>query len=586
MRLHRNKFLTTVAAAALALAVGACSSSSDDDEMAMMTTPPATGGDTGGDTGAPAPELTELASAQADAAAAETAAMTASGEAATAAEAAMAAVANPATMQTNATAGGLAYEAHTAAGNAMAAYLLAKAASEAAAETEEVTAAVEARIMAEAAMADAVKYATTASEKGTAAETAAMAELMIDGKDKNVGGTTSLNADDPSSVVTTDGNTEATGLLDELLQPMTTVATVDGSPFAPDANPATAYKQGVVEHELTIGRTLDTSDDMARLMLVHSYAGSKTVKVYADGATEFLTSIKAGNIQTVGGDVQTRDNDVFVPLKLVGTYYRAVGAGTTLGSEHILPKAAEPKQVYSYVSVVGVDGNDDVVVHVVLVGINTVSTATGLPTYSYQVVDITADTGQNEDVSVQGQVTTKIPEATEYKHIHFGVWAALGAAAKNGDQDLSDLGIGFVQNFSGGGLTSIGGTSDDLPNSGSATYNGNWAAAVQAADGDGNGPITLEHDTATLSADFGKATISADLTGLADLTGDITGNTFSGTKAAVADNTYGLTDGAKFTGTFSGGFYGASGAEAGGIFDFTSKDAEDGAFRGAFGGKK
>ena len=52
--------------------------------------------------------------------------MTASGEAETAAMAAMAAVANLATMQTNATAGGLAYEAHTAAGNAMAAYLLAK----------------------------------------------------------------------------------------------------------------------------------------------------------------------------------------------------------------------------------------------------------------------------------------------------------------------------------------------------------------------------------------------------------------------------------------------------------------------------
>ena len=136
------------------------------------------------------------------------------------------------------------------------------------------------------------------------------------------------------------------------------------------------------------------------------------------------------------------------------------------------------------------------------------------------------------------------------------------------------------------GLTSIGGTSDDLPNSGTATYNGNWAAAVQAADGEGNGPITLEHDTATLSADFGKATISADLTGLADLTGDIAGNTFSGTKAAVAGNTYGLTDGADFTGTFSGGFYGASGAETGGVFDFTSKDAEDGAFSGAFGGKK
>ena len=102
----------------------------------------------------------------------------------------MAAVANFATMQTNATAArARRMKPHSAAGKAMAAYLLAKDASEAAAETEEVTAAVEARIMAETAMANAVTYGTTAMEKAGEAETAAMAELMIDGKDKNVGGT-------------------------------------------------------------------------------------------------------------------------------------------------------------------------------------------------------------------------------------------------------------------------------------------------------------------------------------------------------------------------------------------------------------
>ena len=33
------------------------------------------------------------------------------------------------------------------------------------------------------------------------------------------------------------------------------------------------------------------------------------------------------------------------------------------------------------------------------------------------------------------EVTAKIPEATDYKHIHFGVWAALGAAEEDGTQD-------------------------------------------------------------------------------------------------------------------------------------------------------
>ena len=59
MTLHKNKFLTTVAAAALALAVGACSSSSDDDETLSAAPPPAApGGDP--ETPAPDPVLTEL----------------------------------------------------------------------------------------------------------------------------------------------------------------------------------------------------------------------------------------------------------------------------------------------------------------------------------------------------------------------------------------------------------------------------------------------------------------------------------------------------------------------------------------------
>ena len=41
-----------------------------------------------------------------------------------------------------------------------------------------------------------------------------MAELMIVGKDKNVGGT-SVNADAGSSVVTTDGDTVTTGRIED-----------------------------------------------------------------------------------------------------------------------------------------------------------------------------------------------------------------------------------------------------------------------------------------------------------------------------------------------------------------------------------
>ena len=74
--------------------------------------------------------------------------------------------------------------------------------------------------------------------------------------------------------------------------------------------------------------------------------------------------------------------------------------------------------------------------------------------YNYLNVDISIQLepdGDPDNGVEMHEVTAKIPEATDYKHIHFGVWAALGAAEEDGTQELSDLGIGFVQNFSGGG---------------------------------------------------------------------------------------------------------------------------------------
>ena len=125
-----------------------------------------------------------------------------------------------------------------------------------------------------------------------------------------------------------------------------------------------------------------------------------------------------------------------------------------------------------------------------------------------------------------------------------------------------------------------------MPNNGKASYTGNWVATVQEADPEGDGDIVLEYGAATLAANFTKATIKATLGGLATLEGAIDTNTFSGTKATVVANTHGLDSDGTFTGSFSGGFYGSKAAEAGGVFDFTSEAAEDGAFRGAFGGDR
>ena len=202
-------------------------------------------------------------------------------------------------------------------------------------------------------------------------------------------------------------------------------------------------------------------------------------------------------------------------------------------------------------------------------------------TYTEVNIHVTLDRdGDDNTLDTDVEVTAKIPEATDYKHIHFGVWAALGDPDKGGTQKLSDLGIGFVQSI-GDGLSGA-----DMPNNGGGNYSGDWVGAVQKADEDGNGAISLEHNAASLTADFSKGTIEVTLTDLATLEGAIDTNTFSGTKATVGANEYALTENAKFMGSFSGGFYGTKAAEAGGVFDFTSEDAEAGAFRGAFGGDR
>ena len=59
-----------------------------------------------------------------------------------------------------------------------------------------------------------------------------------------------------------------------------------------------------------------------------------------------------------------------------------------------------------------------------------------ITTYTYSLADIHVvydrdGDGTDDDV----EVTAKIAEATDYAHIHFGVWAALGAAAKDGSAE-------------------------------------------------------------------------------------------------------------------------------------------------------
>ena len=210
----------------------------------------------------------------------------------------------------------------------------------------------------------------------------------------------------------------------------------------PDAAPVVEYvaptASAVERPSFDIGKTLDDPTDMARLMIVTQYAGSKTVNVYASTGTESVAVsgvlLSDGRIQTAGDDSPTDEaDDTFVTLKPVGMYYLGLDGAVLLGDgSESVAATAKPVQVFSYSGTGRADNdNDDVSGYAVYRQDTT--TAAGVTMISYAAADITftinrdgdaatGDDAGNEEVAV----TAKIPEATDCKHIHFGVWAALG----------------------------------------------------------------------------------------------------------------------------------------------------------------
>ena len=545
----------------------------------------------------PDPEPTDLEATQTAAADAATAAMTASTNADTAASGAEAATINIATLQTNGKAADYATAAREAADSAMAAYANAMAASEAAAEATTGADAEAAWAMAESAQKAAEAAAVTAAEMSEAALAAALTELHIDGTVKSVGDSSVDAMAGPSSVATgsdDDAQTVITGLIasmnpmgmgDEITGSAYEPATVDNLNTEDDeteldtATKGSAYKQQAEARTFAIGKTLDSSDDTARLMIVTDYPDTNMVRVFAEGDTtgDALEGTKAGYISIDDTDTDGADTDN-VALRSEGMFVAAGTADGALVFGDEIADDADPVEVFSYVV------PNDATNTRVYATLRTTSTdaASGDTTYSYTAgADIVADAAKPDgpddgDDPDPAQVTVAIPGPVAYEHLHFGVWAELGDANADGAQDVTGFGIGFVQSI-GDGMTGA-----DMPNTGSASYSGNWVAVVLQGAGDDS--MALEHGAASLSANLDKATLTATLTGLAKLSGTIDGSMFEGDTATVAANDYGLTPGGDFEGAFSGGFYGAKAAEAGGVFDFSSDNS--GAFRGAFGGAK
>ena len=563
-------------AASLTLALGACSSSSADDPP---TDPPEDMTDT---TPEPDPGPSDLDETQMAAKAAADAAKMASDGAEAAAAGAEAATANIATIQTDGMAAMAAMDARKYADMAMAEYMKAKAASDAAAGAATGPAAETAWRNAVNAQDAAEAAAEMAGEKAMAATDAAKMELHIDGTMKMVG---ESSIDASADKMTSPTGDRITGFISKVTR---SLGERDGQAYDEDASPAQPYRQAVDARTVGIGKTLDTSDDKARLMLIDSRASSVMARVYVvnDAATEVTGTVTSdGRLQTAGTDTAADDSDdVFTTLRSLGMYYEAT-EGDTNGTVDVLEHTdsvgakTKPKELFSTSA------------GTVVVETERTILADGSITVEYQPVDNLAPAAPdghgaaNDDQVAEGTedsdetpesivVRAAIPMAKAYSHIHFGVWAGLGDAAKDGSQMVTDLGIGFVQNIGEGMPTGTG--------IGTASYNGDWVAAVQRENAQGAGSINLRQGSATLMADFEKAKFTGTLTGLATLEGAISGYGFSGTKATVDRNNADLDSTGTFAGSFSGGIYGNDGSEAAGVFDFNGGEA--GAFRGAFGG--
>ena len=572
----RKKMLTVFGAAVLAIGLAACGGSSNTPEPVAEPEP----------VPAPPTDLEETQMAAADAAMEAKESSDAAAKAASDAEAATMHIAD---IQTKESAVKAAMDARKYADMAMAAYMNAKKASDAAAGAATGPAAETAWSDAVAARDAAATAAEMAGEKGMMATEAAMMEVMVDGTTKSVGDT-SITIDGKTVTEGTDPAV-TTGKIDDIGAMSMAVDAVAAVNAVPDnertidideTKAAVVAKPAIASRPIDVGVVYDSPDDSARVRLVTHYIGSGTVAgVYTgDGGTAVDVAATAHAAYNHDGDDGT--TPAVRILKASGLFYEATTAIDATGEVPATTGTGDDEEanngtpLYYYDVVVrgasdAADGTANQVIsrtRTWLLRNSTTTAADGTVTHNY-----TPYTAANVATTLKN-----FPMAMAFEHLHYGVWNSLNDKGTA----IADLGTGFVTATDGSGMTG-----DDMPNAGIATYSGQWVASVR---GSGGGAITAQNGDSTMKADFEKNTVDVELMGLATLEGTISGDAFSGTKVSDVKSDNGdlapSEDGSRFSGTFSGGFFGAKAAEAGGVFDYTSTDMEHGEFRGAFGGAK
>ncbi len=539
------------------------------------------------------PEMTELQKAQKAAMDASDMAKTKSDEAKTSADGAQEAVMGLAEIQTgNPMAKTHAEAARKAADEALAAYNLAKKEYDKTRAAGSRTAAVEARIAAEAARMKADTQAKMAADEAMKAQQAASREVRhVEGMTYKVGDT-SITAGAPKATKTIDGKTVTTGTIRDTLYGYWSWRLQVNYAAASGNKPETRAQPRIVDRtDLPLRFVTDSEDDLKRLTLVYQYATSKNnkmVSLFRDrGTNKPDTTVSEANpygTVTVGGKavpIMRAQGEFYISSVWVsGTTYRldtrtaafTPKSNTGDGAIQSVRIAADSKDANAATGLSGIYYYMDGSTKKWLRLSKSATDTAGAVTLTY------------DDITVYENV--RFPTVMPFKHMNFGLWASTRQPPGDETGDtlfIADMGIGFVKALPDSKMSGA-----DMPNFGSAKYEGYWISNQRQADAGGEGEISGWLSGAETTADFGKNTIKVDLKFLATLEGRIDGDGFSGTKVtaitAPASNNRLTKDASKFTGTFSGNFFGPMAAEVGGVFDFTSEGKKAGEFRGSFGG--
>ena len=382
---------------------------------------------------------------------------------------------------------------------------------------------------------------------------------------------------------TIDEVTRHTGLLDGMNLTSPGNRDEHGRPLTVDGVAVTPARTAV---NPSIAFTYDYADDDARVTLVHSYRGSQKQMQFLRNGDSDAAELFDGQGGARSVEVPLGTNFMVSEGKIDhdGEDDTATVAPQVAGSDFVSAADTSKKATLYYVD----SGNEDMTV-----GVDEDDNGTVEPSEEDDGIDDTKIFLERHLVAgvtsyqLVNVVQVTVDNATGYKHLHYGLWNGLSGSDAN---TITDLGVGFVTALSSGmGMTDPDHDTDSgMPNFGGATYDGDYVANVQAADEEGDGPIGRFSGTSTVTADFVKDEVGVVLSGLATLEGDISGNTFSGDGKPTLNATLpgGLVNADDFMGSFSGGFFGPSAAEAGGVFDYASKDNKNGAFRGSFGGAR